>query len=63
MHPNLSIFISSFVATLAAEYIIWWMVLDKEQRLNFYDWISRVWLHIDTLTNEFSYKILKGMKK
>lgn len=42
MHPNLIILLTSFIVTVASINIIWWMVLDKEQRMTFYDWIDKV---------------------
>ncbi len=40
IYTNLSVFLFSFVITIAVGCILWWMVFSKEQRLSFYDWID-----------------------
>ena len=42
MPIGMSVFVFSFVITLATLNIGWWMVLNKEQRLQFYDWVDKM---------------------
>ena len=38
----MTIFLYSFIIVLAVLNIVWWMVLDKGQRLQFYDWVDKM---------------------
>lgn len=42
MPIGMSVFVFSFVITLATLNIGWWMVLGKEQRLQFYDCLDKM---------------------
>jgi len=42
MPIGMSVFVFSFVITLAILNIVWWLVLNKEQRLQFYDWVDKM---------------------
>lgn len=41
MHPNLVVFLTSFLLTVGGGLVIWFMVMDKEQRMDVYQWIDK----------------------
>jgi hypothetical protein len=52
---GLLVMLTSFCITMAAGNIIWWLVLDKEQRLRVYSWID---LKRDKLVEKLSHKAI-----